>query len=100
MEKKIGKLIADNLVPDEATLQLGIGTIPDAVLNSLLDHKDLGVHTEMISDGIVELILRGNVTNAKKAVYPGKSVLAFAMGSRKFYDLMDNNTSFREFPFC
>ena len=94
LEKKIGKLIAENLVPDEATLQLGIGSIPDAVLNSLLDHKDLGVHTEMISDGIVELILRGNVTNAKKSVCPGKTVLAFAIGSRKFYDMMDNNPNF------
>jgi acyl-CoA hydrolase len=72
-EKKIGKLIAENLVPDEATLQLGIGSvnweflivwpilfqIPDAVLTSLVDHKNLGVHTEMISDGIVDLILKG-----------------------------------------
>ncbi|KAI6189724.1 Acetyl-CoA deacylase [Aphelenchoides bicaudatus] len=94
VEAKIGKLIGENLVPNEATLQLGIGSLPDAVLNSLVDHKNLGVHTEMISDGIVDLILKGNVTNSKKTVYPGKAVLAFAMGSRKFYDLMDNNTCF------
>lgn len=94
VEKKIGKFIAENLVPDEATLQLGIGSIPDAVLNSLSEHKNLGVHTEMISDGIIDLIQRGNVTNSKKSNYPGKSVLAFAIGSRKFYDMMDNNPNF------
>jgi acyl-CoA hydrolase len=94
VEKKIGKFIAEHLVPDEATLQLGIGTIPDAVLASLLDHKNLGVHTEMISDGIIDLIQRGNVTNSKKSVYPGKTVLAFAIGSQKFYDMMHNNPNF------
>ncbi|KAI6186769.1 Acetyl-CoA deacylase [Aphelenchoides besseyi] len=93
-ERKIGRLIAEKLVPNEATLQLGIGSLPDAVLSALTDHRHLGVHTEMISDGVVDLIERGILTNAKKTVYPGKSVLAFAIGSRRFYDIMHDCPNF------
>jgi acyl-CoA hydrolase len=90
-EEKIGQFIADNLVVDGATLQMGIGSIPDAVLSKLGDHRDLGIHTEMFSDGIIELVKCGAITNAKKNIQTGKILSAFAFGSRKLYDFMDNN---------
>ncbi|CAD5231786.1 unnamed protein product [Bursaphelenchus xylophilus] len=93
-EEEIGRLIAENLVEDEATLQLGIGSIPDAVLSKLTHHKNLGLHTEMVSDGIISLMRNGNVNNSKKTLHPGKGVLAFAMGSKHFYDFIDGNEDF------
>ncbi|XP_050414234.2 4-hydroxybutyrate coenzyme A transferase isoform X2 [Patella vulgata] len=90
-EIEIGRLIAENLVSDGATLQMGIGTIPDAVLCQLFNHRDLGVHTEMFSDGVVDLVDRGAITNAKKVVQTGKIVSSFAVGSKKLYNFMDNN---------
>lgn len=80
-----------NLVEDGSTLQLGIGKIPDALLHHLEEHKDLGIHTEMFSDGILPLIEKGVITNAKKTLHPGKIVASFVMGSRKLYDFIDNN---------
>uniref|UniRef100_A0A914E0P5 Acetyl-CoA hydrolase n=1 Tax=Acrobeloides nanus TaxID=290746 RepID=A0A914E0P5_9BILA len=93
-EEKIGKLIAENLVEDGATLQMGIGSIPDSVLRQLKNHKDLGVHSEMISDGVMDLLEKNVITNNKKTVLPGKVVTSFSVASRKFYDLVDNNPLF------
>lgn len=81
------------LVEDGATLQMGIGSIPDAVLASLENHKELGIHTEMFSDGIIPLIEKGVVTNQHKKKYRGKSVTSFMLGSRKLYDFVDDNPS-------
>jgi len=86
----IGKNLAD-LIPDGATLQLGIGGIPDAVLASLRGHRDLGIHSEVISDGVLDLVNRGVVTGACKTVNPGKIVVAFLNGSRRLYDFADDN---------
>uniref|UniRef100_F1KY80 4-hydroxybutyrate coenzyme A transferase n=1 Tax=Ascaris suum TaxID=6253 RepID=F1KY80_ASCSU len=91
---KIGKYIAENLVDDGATLQIGIGAIPDAACALLTHHKDLGVHTELLSDGVIDLIERNVVTNSRKTLDPGKIVTSFAYGTRKFYDYLDNNPLF------
>ena len=88
--QKIGRHIAD-LIEDGATLQMGIGTIPDSVLNYLTDKKDLGVHTEMFSDGMIRLVKLGVVTNMRKTLHKGKVVAAFCMGTQKLYDFVDNN---------
>ncbi len=90
VERRIGELIAD-LVEDGATLQLGIGAIPDAVLARLGDKRDLGVHTEMFSDGLVPLIEGGVVTNRRKAVHPGRTVTSFVQGTRALYDFVNDN---------
>ena len=78
-------------MPDGATLQLGIGAIPDAVLLFLKHKKDLGIHSEMFSDGVVELAEAGVITNAKKTLHPGKFEVAFLMGTRRLYDFVDHN---------
>jgi acyl-CoA hydrolase len=88
----IGAHIAD-LVEDGSTLQLGIGGIPNAAALALKGKKDLGVHTEMLVDSMMELYEMGVITNAKKALKPGKFVTTFAMGSRKFYDWLDDNVA-------
>lgn len=90
VEAAIGQHVAD-LVDDGATLQMGIGAIPDAVLARLGDKRDLGVHTEMFSDGLLPLIEQGVITNRLKAVHPGRTVTSFAMGSRKLFDFIDDN---------
>ena len=92
-EKKIGRHIAE-LIDDGSTLQLGIGTIPDAVLKALHQHKNLGIHTEMCSDSIVDLIEKGVVTNTHKKIHPGKTVTGFAIGTRKLYDYVNDNPAF------
>jgi acyl-CoA hydrolase len=89
---RIGNYCAE-LVEDSATLQMGIGSIPDAVLASLTNHKELGVHTEMFSDGIIPLIEKGVITNQHKKKYRGKTVTSFLLGSRKLYDFVDDNPS-------
>jgi acyl-CoA hydrolase len=89
---RIGNYCAE-LVEDGATLQMGIGSIPDAVLASLTNHKELGVHTEMFSDGIISLIEKGIITNQHKKKYRGKTVTSFLLGSRKLYDFVDDNPS-------
>ena len=81
------------LVENGATIQTGIGTIPDAVLASLTNHKELGVHTEMLSDGIIPLIETGVITNQHKKKHRGKTVTSFLVGSRKLYDFVDDNPS-------
>lgn len=90
VEEAIGKNIAE-LVNDGDTLQLGIGAIPDAVLRFLGDKKDLGIHSEMFSDGIVDLMERGIVNNSKKNLHPGKCVVTFLMGTKRLYDFVDRN---------
>jgi 4-hydroxybutyrate CoA-transferase len=90
VEKAIGQNCA-GLIPDGATLQLGIGAIPDAVLLFLKDKKNLGIHSEMFSDGVVELAEAGVITNAKKTLKPGKFVATFLMGTRRLYDFVDKN---------
>lgn len=90
VELKIGRHCA-GLIENGATLQMGIGNIPDAVLASLEKHENLGVHTEMFSDGLITLIEAGVVNNSMKRVHPGKVVASFAMGTRKLYDFMDDN---------
>lgn len=87
---QIGKNVA-SLIDDGSTLQTGIGEIPNAVLSNLNNHKDLGVHTEMFSDGLLPLILNGNVTNRQKKIHPFKVVSSFAMGSRALYDFLNDN---------
>ncbi len=88
--RNIGKYIA-NLIEDGSTLQMGIGTIPDSVLYYLRDKKDLGIHTEMFSDGMMHLVELGVITNMKKSLHRGKIVAAFCMGSKKLYEFVDNN---------
>ena len=92
-EHRIGAHCA-GLIEDGAALQLGIGAIPDAVLGALHGHKDLGVHTEMCSNGIVDLIERGVITNRLKRKHPGRVVTSFAIGTRKLYDHIDDNPQF------
>ena len=89
-EKKIGKNIAE-IIDDGSTLQMGIGGIPNAVLTYLNNHKNLGVHTEMFSEGIVDLVEKGIVNGSKKKLNPYKIVSGFAMGTRRLYDFMDDN---------
>jgi acyl-CoA hydrolase len=90
VEQRIGEHVAA-LVPDGATLQMGIGAIPDAVLAHLHDHADLGVHTEMFSDGLLALADAGIVTNRLKNTWRGRIVTSFALGSQRLYEFVDNN---------
>ncbi|KPM31254.1 Acetyl-CoA hydrolase/transferase [Croceitalea dokdonensis DOKDO 023] len=90
IEGKIGENVA-SLVEDGATLQMGIGSIPDAVLANLGNHKDLGIHTEMFSDGVLPLLAKGVINGKQKAVKRGKIVSCFAVGSRALYDFIDDN---------
>jgi acyl-CoA hydrolase len=89
---RIGAHCAE-LIENGATLQMGIGSVPDAVLASLKDHRELGIHTEMFSDGIIPLIESGVVTNQHKKKHRGKSVTSFMLGTRKLYDFVDDNPS-------
>tara|TARA_A100000171_G_C2140541_1_gene155496 strand:+ start:11491 stop:12774 length:1284 start_codon:yes stop_codon:yes gene_type:complete len=90
IEKQIGENVA-NLIEDGATLQMGIGNIPNAVLNNLGNHKGLGIHTEMFSDGIVHLVEKGVITGEHKIIKQGKIVTCFAVGSQKLYDFVNDN---------
>jgi acyl-CoA hydrolase len=90
IDRKIGRFVAE-LVDDGATLQMGIGAIPNAVLSMLGNHKDLGVHSEMFADGILPLVDKGVVNGKNKAIDKGKMVATFLMGSKKLYDFIDNN---------
>uniref|UniRef100_A0A0N5B7M1 Acetyl-CoA hydrolase n=1 Tax=Strongyloides papillosus TaxID=174720 RepID=A0A0N5B7M1_STREA len=93
-EAKIGKIIAENLIDDGATLQLGIGAIPDFVCSYLKNHKDLGIHTELMCSGASELIESGVITGSKKHVDVGKHVTSFICGNRRFFDFVDENPNF------
>jgi acyl-CoA hydrolase len=90
----IGKNVA-SLVDDGATLQMGIGSIPDQVLQNLQGHKNLGIHTEMLSDGIIPLLQKGVINNSHKKLNVGRSVTGFMLGTRKLYDFVDDNPSIR-----
>ncbi len=92
-ERIIGKHIA-GMIEDGSTLQMGIGTIPDAVLSFLGNHKNLGVHTEMLSDGIIDLVERDVINNKCKFKHPNKTITSFAIGSRKLYEYVNDNSSF------
>lgn len=97
----IEKAIGDNcakLIQDGDTLQLGIGAIPDAVLLSLKNKKDLGIHSEMFSDGVVELAKEGVITNAKKKIHKGKFIATFLMGTQKLYNFVNNNPNVEMYP--
>lgn len=87
---RIGEYVA-SLIPNGATLQLGIGSIPDLVLKNLSGHKHLGLHTEMFSDGVVPLIEKGNIDNSNKKLNPGRTVSSFVTGTRRLYDFVDDN---------
>lgn len=97
VEKKIGENCA-SLIDDGSTLQLGIGAIPDAVLLFLKDKKDLGIHTEMFSDGVLELVESGVINSKAKTLHPGKMVSTFLMGSKKLYEFVDNNPDVELYP--
>jgi acyl-CoA hydrolase len=89
-DRAIGALVAD-LIPTGATLQLGIGSIPDALGEALYEKKDLGIHTEMINDTMMELTEKGVITGAHKTIWPGKMIGAFAYGTKKLYDFLSSN---------
>lgn len=93
IETKIGNFIA-NEIPDGATLQIGVGGIPNAVINALRNHQHLGLHTEAITDGVLPLIEKGIIDNSQKKIYPGKSVGSLILGSRHLYDYIDGNENF------
>ncbi|MEZ4757541.1 MAG: acetyl-CoA hydrolase/transferase C-terminal domain-containing protein [Flavobacteriales bacterium] len=92
-ERRVAELVS-SMVEDGSTLQLGIGAIPDAILGALGSHKDLGIHTEMCSNGIIDLVERGVITNKYKKKHRGKVATAFAFGTRRLYDLVDDNPFF------
>jgi 4-hydroxybutyrate CoA-transferase len=97
VERAIGENVA-KLIRDGDTLQLGIGAIPDAVLLFLKEKNDLGIHTEMFSDGVVELVEAGVITNKAKTLHRGQSVATFLMGTRRLYDYVDNNPAVAMYP--
>lgn len=90
VSNRIGALVAE-LIPDGATLQLGIGSIPDAVLHNLEHKRDLGIHSELFSDGVIDLIERGVITNERKTFHPGKIVSGFLFGSARLYKFVHDN---------
>ncbi len=97
LEEKIGGNCA-SLVKDGSCLQLGIGGIPDAVLHYLTEKNDMGIHSEMLSDGILKLIQAGNINNSKKQIHKGKSVVTFLNGSKHLYEYVDDNPSVEFYP--
>lgn len=94
---KIGGYIAD-LIEDGSTLQMGIGAIPDAVMNHLKEKNDLGIHTEMFSDGLIDLVEMGIVNGEKKTLHPGKIIAGFVLGTKRSYKFIDNNPIFEFHP--
>ena len=92
IEMQIGKYCTE-LIEDGATMQMGIGAIPNAVLKSLVNHKNLGVHTEMFADGVIDLVEKGVINGSCKKKYTGKVVSGFVMGSKRVYDFLDDNPS-------
>jgi len=97
VQESIGKYVAE-LIDDGSTLQIGYGGIPDAVVMQLTGKRDLGIHTEMIGDGILTLVESGAVTNRRKNYLPGKSIATFALGSNRLYRYMDRNPSLEMHP--
>jgi itaconate CoA-transferase len=96
-DETIARTIA-GMIADGACLQMGIGTLPNAVCAMLGGHKDLGIHTELMTPALAKLVQAGAVTNRRKATYPGRSVFTFAMGDRAFYDFLDDNPSVHSAP--
>ncbi len=90
--QKIGEYVA-RIVEDGSTIQAGYGSIPNAILSSLVGKKNLGVHTELLNDGIAELMRKGAVDNSQKSINPGKTIATFCMGSRATYEYLDANPS-------
>jgi len=97
IHRRVGGYVA-SLIPDGATLQTGIGGIPDAVLSCLGDRRDLGIHTEMVSDGVIDLMESGVLTGERKSLHRGKVVLSFVLGSQRLFDFIDRNPSFEFQP--
>jgi acyl-CoA hydrolase len=97
VQRRIAANVA-SLVPDGATLQLGIGAVPDAVLAYLEHHRDLGLHTEMFADGVIPLIESGVMNGARKTLHPGKLVAGFTLGTRRIFDFIDDNPLFEFHP--
>ncbi len=95
--EQIGQYVA-MLVENGSTLQIGIGKIPEAVLRYLANHKDLGIHSEMISDGVIDLMLKGVINNRKKTYHKGKAVITYCIGSQKVYDFVDGNPHIEFYP--
>ncbi len=95
--ERIGQYIS-TLVENGSTLQMGIGRIPDATLHYLSNHKDLGIHSEMISDGIIDLMRKGVINNRKKTFHKGKAITTFCMGSQQLYDFVDGNPHVEFYP--
>jgi acetyl-CoA hydrolase len=89
-QEKIGELVAE-MIPNGATLQTGIGVLPDAILAKLTEKKHLGIHSELFSDGVVDLVEKGVITNAAKSLHPGKIVAGFLFGTKRLYAFVDNN---------
>jgi acyl-CoA hydrolase/GNAT superfamily N-acetyltransferase len=97
VSRRIGRFVA-GLVPNGATLQMGIGEIPNAALGALRDKTDLGLHTEMLSDGVIDLIEAGVINGRRKSWHPGKAVTSFCMGTRRLYDYVHDNPGFEFLP--
>ncbi|MBI1932057.1 MAG: acetyl-CoA hydrolase/transferase family protein [Ignavibacteriales bacterium] len=94
---KIGQYIA-GMIEDGSTLQMGIGAIPDSVMKNLKNHKDLGIHTEMFSDGIIDLVESGVINGERKTLHPGKIIAGFVLGTKKSFNFIDNNPIFEFHP--
>ncbi|WP_242912294.1 acetyl-CoA hydrolase/transferase family protein [Brevundimonas pishanensis] len=95
-DEAIGAIIAD-MIEDGSTLQMGIGALPDAVCAALFDRKDLGVHTELMTPGLIALMQAGVINNSRKNIHKGKAIFAFAMGTKAEYDFIDNNPDFEAY---
>lgn len=97
LSRRIGQYIAE-MIPDGATLQMGIGAIPDAILQNLGQHRDLGIHTELFSDGVIDLVEAGVITGARKTFHPGKVTAGFLFGSQRLYHFVHNNPLIELYP--
>jgi len=97
VHRVIARQIA-NMVPDGATLQTGIGAVPETLLTYLKDHKDLGVHTEMFSDGVIDLMQSGVINNARKTLHPNKTIAGFVLGTKRLFDFIHNNPAIELHP--
>jgi len=91
IEQEIGKIIAQQLIEDGATLQVGVGNIPDAVLCALVNHKDLGIHSDILCDTMVDLVEHGSITNKLKLKHKGRMTATMAIGTKRLYDFLNNN---------
>jgi acyl-CoA hydrolase len=97
IDRRIAAQVAER-VPDRATLQVGIGSIPNALLEGLRGHRELGIHTELLSDGVIDLVERGVVTGTRKKLEPGKLVTTFALGTQRLYTFLDENPAIEFLP--